>query len=250
MASLSEVYRRIIDDGKITLIELKEYISAGGNVYELMSRHWGMFTGAAKNFVNSKSTGVVDVWNALPESLKKLAMLGSAAGVILQLGKQIEEAGGIIAWIESLLFRVVILPIARALFDAISAFLDTLTVIFYGTNRQIGLGGELGSQTESIPGLLDVPFLLSRPIAGLNIDIYGSFVSFIEDGIETVSVPIAEQAGIAAPAVTSAFWALIIFGGAWALWTVARSVDVPFINPTGAFLAVTKPIRNIINRWL
>lgn len=80
---------------------------------------------------------------------------------------------------------------------------------------------------------------------GIILSLSGSIVN----GVWQINLQLGAQlapAGIAAPTIATLFAGLQIGGLVWALWTLAKTVDVPGLDVLGLVMAVTRPVRNFL----
>jgi hypothetical protein len=246
VASAIEVFQEIISDGKIVLSEAKRYMAAATNKARAIKRVnvWreggggggGTVTPDALDYIRSQRKQAIDIVSRLPRSLKRLAGISAAAaGVLATFAEKPTQ------YIQDVIFDTItnyfLLPVGRAVFFAGEQFLGAVSFIIYGSNYRIGLGGS--------PGFLDLPLLVSEPIADLNLTLFGAIADFLVDVNTSAAQPLT-QLGIGAPAAAAVFWFAEISIIAYLGWVAIRTVDIPGINPADAFLAATRPVRNVM----
>lgn len=145
--------------------------------------------------------------------------------------------------VEEYILGEIILPIARTVLDAGVAIIDGTIVVIFGTDRQVGI-----SEGSSV-GLTDLPFLVVDPfvsaVGGISGGLSGAVRGFNQGIVGSVS-----QLGIAAPIVTTFLSVTELAVFALLIYSITVSVDIPIIRAIPGLKAVTRPLRNIIRRFL
>lgn len=171
------------------------------------------------------------------------AELQTCTGVIAErVAIPLSRKSAVAVILDDFLFRTILRPAARALFGAGVSAVDLILLTALGGNRQIGVGPGAG------PGLVEWPIVIAIVIANWITAAFEFGVGVLDSTISDIAAFVA-TAGLPAPIVSAGLWFGLLGVMALGGWILVRSVDVPFFDPVGFYLALTRPLRNLW-RWL
>lgn len=163
-----------------------------------------------------------------------LTALAAASGTLLAFAN--DPVGFTRDIIETIIFEDFLFPVAVALWDAGFAVLDSLVLIFFGSD------GAIGHTPGTKVGFLDLPDLAVDPVVAFVGAVGGSFTGPI-GGINQEIAASVEPLGLAASPTVTALWAIEIGTAIWGGWVLINLVDVPFVRVMATLRAATGSIR-------
>lgn len=140
------------------------------------------------------------------------------------------------------MFNSFLKPIAESIWNGGSAVIDALLLVFFGGNYKIGHPG------ETSVGILDLPFLITKPL-GLSYQTIGESISSAITAINSPIVEAVSTLGIAAPIVAPVLIVIELAAAAWLLWLTISLIDIPAIRGVATVKAALRPLTNFIG-WL
>jgi hypothetical protein len=137
----------------------------------------------------------------------------------------LQQKGPIAVILDDFLFRTILAPLGAALLDSALWVVNTVFAPFAFLANVI-----LGAVGLSTQGILTGAAGIIAAIRAFNLSLVGPVTAL----------------GIGAQPAATAIGIGQIALAAWGLWILARSIDVPFIDPLGLGLAITRPFRNFL----
>lgn len=141
------------------------------------------------------------------------------------------------------LWRMLLLPLSNMIFESGEAVIDSIIVIFFGTDRSIGV-----SPGEQF-GIADVPYEIMVQLA----DVASIVPMMLADMAEVVTGSLADGLvglGIGAPFAVAISWSVTLAATGWFLWLIVSSIDWPLARVVPFLKTLTDPIMNVIRRLL
>lgn len=194
-----------------------------------------------------------DAWRALLAAaplpvrvfLVGLATLSATSAMALLAFAQ-NPVGFIRDIITELIFRDLLLPAFFGLVGIGVGLLNALITVGVGTDGQVGIA------PGSFPGLADIPFLFSGPLAAA---VQGAAVAAI-GAIQSINAGVgAELAvlGIAAPTVVAFIWAIEAAGALYVLYIGFQTIDFLSLGLLGQAVdigrAAARPIIRLVGAF-